>query len=655
MINIGIGVSWAKSLYSVANNIIANFRARVLSYPNSIFEAGPCLDATLEELNAVGLLDDASLIVTPNAYNEGVLYDVIPNTTLGDMDVVRATTATRVNSLGLIEVVPRNLLTYSEDFSNVSWTKARGSITSNVTTAPNGTLTADKFIPDTQINPHFISEDASGITIGNLYNLSVYAKISEWNTVALFKTDSTIGVSFRLDTQTSNIIIGTPTSYSITSVGNGWFRLSVSFPATSASDGIQIRVGNNSLYSIAGNNLDGLFLWGAQLNEGSTATEYFPTTTRLNIPRIDYTNGSCPSLLVEPQRTNLLTYSNDYADASWGKAGVTVTLGTQVNPQGIASTYSISNTTLGDSYLQKTGLPTTAGNYTMSVFVKNIDNVVSTRLMAVHLTQGSVTSEFTYTWATNTFVLSGTNAISGSSILFSNGWVRLTFTYSIGAGVVNHWNRLYANQVLTVTKSALVYGFQCESGNYPTSYIPTVASTVTRNADVISKTGISSLIGQTEGTLFFNGKINSNTLAARNIVISDGTAANRISLSFGNNGANRIDATLISASVSQVIDLFSIRDMTVEFKIAFTYSTNNFRLFIDGIKIAEDLLGSTYTGTTLNQLNFSSFNNTQILDGSVKSVQLYKTALTDEQCTLLTGDLYDSYAEMANSLNYILE
>ena len=51
----------------------------------------------------MSLLEKASLVVTPNGYKAGKLYSVIPNTALGDMDVVRATTATRVNSLGLIE------------------------------------------------------------------------------------------------------------------------------------------------------------------------------------------------------------------------------------------------------------------------------------------------------------------------------------------------------------------------------------------------------------------------------------------------------------------------------------------------------------------------------------------------------------------------
>ena len=108
---IGIGIGWpnASAGISYASKLIKAFKARVLSYPTSIFEAEACLDAALTELNAIGLLKEASLVITPNAYNEGILYDVVPNTTLGDMNVVRATPATRVNSAGLIESVGLNI------------------------------------------------------------------------------------------------------------------------------------------------------------------------------------------------------------------------------------------------------------------------------------------------------------------------------------------------------------------------------------------------------------------------------------------------------------------------------------------------------------------------------------------------------------------
>jgi hypothetical protein len=331
-----------------------------------------------------------------------------------------------------------------------------------------------------------------------------------------------------------------------------------------------------------------------------------------------------------------LTYSNDYSNVSWGKVGVTAVLGTQVNPEGIASTYSISNTTLGDSYLQKQGLSTTAGNYTMSVFVKNVDNVVSSQLMAVHLTQGSVTSQFTYTWATNTFALTGTNAISGSSVLLSNGWVRLSFTYSIGAGVVNHWARLYANNNLTITKSVLVYGFQNEAGTYPTSYIPTVASTVTRNADVISKTGISSLIGQTEGTIYAEIKVNKLIgIASRYIFhISDGTANNRIYIAFSGTSSNILRGRIFNGGTLQCSIDTSTITTTGTYKLALAYKNNDIVFYVNGVQIGVDTSATIPTCSRVD-IGHNYAGASQLGDG-ITNTNIFKTRLTNTELQSLT-------------------
>ena len=570
----------------------------------------------------MSLLDKASLIVTPNAYKESKLYSVVPSDGSGDMTVVRATTATRVNSAGLIEVVPRNLLEYSEQFNNAYWVKQDITVTANATTAPNGTMTADSVVPTAVTTTHQISKSA--VTSAQ-HTMSVYAKANGYDTIEIL--DFTNGVNGAIFNLTNGTLTNRGSGVgTITNVGNGWYRCT----ATAITTGIRFYI-PNSLPNFTGNGTSGLFIWGAQLDLGATATEYFPTTTRLNIPRIDYTNGSCPSLLVEPQRTNLLTYSNDYSNVSWGKVGVTATLGTQVNPEGIASTYSISNTTLGDSYLQKQGLSTTAGNYTMSVFVKNVDNVVSSQLMAVHLTQGSVTSQFTYTWATNTFTLAGTNAISGSSVLLSNGWVRLTFTYSIGAGVVNHWARLYANNNLTITKSVLVYGFQTEAGSYPTSYIPTVASSVTRNADLISKTGISSLIGTTYTV--YGEIINEGIHNARHLALKLPTGGNYDDVVFIVQYFNGLQATANnSSSTAQFTINSGSYSIGQTLKYALRCEQNNVAFYINGVQIGVDTLCTIPAVSTLYIGNYVDLQ----LGSKIKSTIIFPSALTNTELAQLT-------------------
>ena len=326
----------------------------------------------------MSLLDKASLIVTPNAYEESKLYSVVPNTTLGDMDVVRATTATRVNASGLIE-----------------------------------------------------------------------------------------------------------------SVG-------------------------------------------------------------LNIPRIDYTNGSCPSILVEPQRTNLVFPS--------------ATLTTQTRT-------------------------VTAAANTLSFY------------------------------GTGTIVLSGVHiaTLTGTG---ANNRVSLTFTPTAGS------------LILTVTGT--VTNAQLELGSYATSYIPTVASSVTRNADVISKTGISSLIGQTEGTVFMQyTKLNNVNNWLLSLVGAGGVFNNAFYIAtddtkfyliaYTNSGSNggRIN-TNITPNINQ------------NYKIAFKYNSNSFSIFINGTKFSGTLTGMPVCNAIyINEIG--QFSGTdEFHKNEFNSIQLYKTALTDTECINLT-------------------
>ena len=120
----------------------------------------------------MSLLDTASLIVTPNGYKEGKLYSVIPSDGSGDMSVTRSTTATRVNSAVLVELVPYNLVQYSEQFDNAWWVKYQVNVTADNTTAPNGTTTADKVIAST--NGASVVYRSETYLVSGVYNFSIY-------------------------------------------------------------------------------------------------------------------------------------------------------------------------------------------------------------------------------------------------------------------------------------------------------------------------------------------------------------------------------------------------------------------------------------------------------------------------------------------------
>ena len=581
----------------------------------------------------MSLLDKASLIVTPNAYKESKLYSVVPNTTLGDMDVVRATTATRVNSAGLIEVVPRNLLEYSEQFNNAYWVKQDITVTANATTAPNGTMTADSVVPTAVTTTHQISKSA--VTSAQ-HTMSVYAKANGYDTIEIL--DFTNGVNGAIFNLTNGTLTNRGSGVgTITNVGNGWYRCT----ATAITTGIRFYI-PNSLPNFTGNGTSGLFIWGAQLDLGATATEYFPTTTRLNIPRIDYTNGSCPSLLVEPQRTNLVTYSEQFDDASWTKTNSTVTANSAVSPSGtLTADKIIASAVPGDKYIFKLLTINLAQPFTISAFFKKSEYRLA------FLRGGGQTSQPYVIYNLDTQSIVSTSGTSSTKIEnYGNGWYRISLTLNSRTTTVLAPNfyfapdsgyTLDASNVLQYTgngtSGGFLWGAQVEQGAYGSSYIPTVASTVTRNADVISKTGISSLIGQTEGTIFIHFK-NNDIDATTKIILKlwDGTDNNRIQLS---SFATTLFFLVTTGGTTQ-INLSNSPPISInsKYKLAIKYANNSYKVFINGINIITNTSLSVPNTSALifgNNGGGAFFNSINI-----DSTQLYKTALTDQECINLT-------------------
>jgi hypothetical protein len=563
----------------------------------------------------MSLLDQASLVVTPNGYKEDILYSVIPNTPLGDMDVVRATTATRVNSAGLIEVVPRNLVTYSEQFNDSSWEKQEMNITPNAIVSPNGTMTADFVIPTTVTSTHQISKN---IGISQQSTMSVFAKANGYDTIYILDfINGFHGASFNLTTQVvtnSGSGIG-----SIINAGNGWYRCIV----TVNTSGIRFYIPSPA-GDFTGNGTSGVYLWGAQLEAGTSATEYFPTTTRLNIPRIDYTNGSCPSLLVEPQRTNLITYSEQFDDISWLKFNSTINANSIISPDGTQNADTLNGITGAGSGVYQTFTPT-SGFYTLSVFAKKgTKNWIS----FVDVAGLDFRAWFNLDNGTLGTIVNGTAKIED----FGNGWYRCTYTSSTAlTGLICQIGIAESNNTATLTSNGniYIYGAQTEIGSYSTSYIPTVAATVTRNADVISKTGISSLIGQTEGTIFFDFyNTNSNPNFDFQITLRKDAGGTDYINSFIY--LNDFYVDIKSNSISQFFATAGLVSINTRYKVCIAYKLNYLRIYINGVlKISQNTL---IVPAALNGLILSEGNKQE----TINSVQLYKTQLTDAECIQLT-------------------
>lgn len=352
----------------------------------------------------------------------------------------------------------------------------------------------------------------------------------------------------------------------------------------------------------------------------------------LNVPRLDYSSDINPSILVEPQRTNFILRSDNFDDAYWIKGGVTIIANDTIAPDGNTNAENLkSNGNSGDEFIERNGLPNTVGTYTSSVFVKNINSTQST-LTAVHSGEGSIVSEMNYNWATGIVTISGTNAVLGKAKNYGNGWYRLEFTFTIGALVTNHSLRIYSQKGLT-TKSIFIYGAQLEQGSFATSYIPTVASTVTRNADVISKTGISSLIGQTEGAFFIDFSL-INTSSNQDFLRTNFLDFNN-TIVFRKTSLNELSVFLRISNVT--IFVFSFANLPIISKVCLIYKSGSSSLFINGVKTNTSTITFTIS-IPFFDLILGAFNDTGTNHSNIKinSVQLYKTALTDAECIQLT-------------------
>jgi hypothetical protein len=252
----------------------------------------------------------------------------------------------------LIEKVRENLALYSEEFDNAAWNKTATTVTANAIANPlDATLTADKIIPNTSSVGHFVSESITG---GN-QTQSVYAKAGEYETLALFYTVHDGRATFNLTDGTITETDGTVTA-SITSVGGGWYRCSLSTTLTTHNQ-VRLYVINGSTWAdanVAGDGTSGIYVFGFQLETGDIATDYIPTTTAAvsvgmtaDVPRLDYLGSSCPSLLLEPQRTNLALYSEQFDNAAWTKTNVTVTANDEVSPDGYVNADKLIYTSAG--------------------------------------------------------------------------------------------------------------------------------------------------------------------------------------------------------------------------------------------------------------------------------------------------------------------
>jgi hypothetical protein len=578
-----------------------------------------------------------SILTTPNQYAPGSILSIIPTDGSGDLSVVRATSATRVDANGLVEIPRTNLLTYSEQFDNAIWTKTGSTITANSTTAPNGTLTADTINISVQDVERVIQRVLTGVSItGITYRASIWVKGQGTNIGKL--------VRFRVKRNSGGSMSDAIINHTLTS---DWVRISIGFTGIADNTGVSFGFDGATGYA------DSFDVWGAQLEQGVSATEYIPTVASIrtkfagitqdgssasNIPRLDYTNGSCPSILVEPQRTNLLLRSEEFDNASWTKNNApTITSNIAIAPDGTTSADGIQSLT-GGAYRSISQNITVASNSTVtgSVFVKKETSETFYGGFSIVFQGGTTKTLYIIVDA-----VVGTGTISSSTLTgiikvedYGNYWRISATTTDNGSNTIckfSYESTLSTNgTTLNVGAGSVrtIWGAQLEAGANATSYIPTTSASVTRNADVISKTGISSLIGQTEGTLFLDTKYLASTTASGRWFNVFGTT-NHIGLAL--NGSNFVRTIINNAS-----DTITTAPKTnLNIKIAFAYNATGVVLFINGVQYALPNGGSQII-TSLNSIAFDPLANSQLQTVDINLLALWKERLSNETLAQLT-------------------
>jgi hypothetical protein len=569
--------------------------------------------------------DDASLVLVPSGYKNGVVFSQKPMDANGQLTFTRASSATRVQSDGLIEKVRTNLVLQSNTFSNASWSSGgTGVVLTSGQEDPNGGTSGWRFL---------VASASGYLSQNSVLLASTSMTVSVW-----VKSNTGVAQSFRMTansgTQTSPFLIA----------GTSWTRVSWSF--VSSSNG-------NILFPFSASALD-LLVYGFQVETGDIATDYIPTTTAAvsvgpvsGLPRLDYLNSSCPRLLLEPQRTNICVFSEDYTNAVWSKFGTTVTANNGTSPDGYNSAdLVVEDTSTGVHGIERATSPA-AGTYTFSAFLKKgtrrysgvraVTNGYSNRYFAlVDLDTGLVVS-------TNTV---GTGVTWSHTVeAYANGWYRLSITGSHTSGNISLFLALSNSATPTYfggapsytgsnSENALFWGCQIEVGSYASSYLNTLSTSVTRVADSASKTGISSLIGQTEGVLFVDFVPQNNPVASTQqwlMFLGSGS----VYIAIHTTSAGKIRGNVANTTDQCIIDTTFNFVAGTRYKCALAYKANDFAFYVNGVLIGTDTSGTIPAVSTLqNNYNATAANST---NAGLNQLLLFTTRLTNDQLAELTS------------------
>ena len=548
----------------------------------------------------MSFFDDASLAFLPSsgAGKDGKAYSIKPTTGDGDFTFSRGSNlaATRVGADGLIEKGRENLLTYSNDFSQSVWNKSSASVTSGQSGYDGSN---DAWLLEAT---GAYARMPQSVSSSGVQTYSVYAKA---NTTDFLLLRCNIGGNqyaiFNLSDGTIPTLYAGFISGNATSVGNGWYRVSLLFNGSLS----EVAIGVSTDGTIAGwddTTNESIYIQDAQLEQGLAATDYIEsgaTTGKAGLledePRFDYSGGAtCPSLLLEPSRTNLV--QSEYFGA-WSIIGSpTITSNYGTSPEGLQNSTRIEGVDGDRIYI---GISGSSATYTYSIYAKGSGDIK----------------------------LRDNSGSYNLNISLSSNWQR--YDYSFTASFTNIQIQIDS------TTDAEIWGAQLEEGSYPTSYIPNHSGgSVTRGVDSCTGAGDSSTFNSTEGVLYAEiSALEDLGTARRYISLSDGSSNNDLRLYF-NNSVGTIVALSKVGGVTQFSMFGGGYDLTEAHKIAVKYKVNDFALWIDGVEVDTDSSGLVNAPNTFDELAFNG--NGLPFFGKAKQVLTFNTALSDADLATLT-------------------
>ena len=528
-----------------------------------------------------------------------------------------------------IEKGRENLLLQSNNFNSSPWIKSSTSLTSGQSGYDGS---SDAWLLSKSSANGSVRQN---ITTSGVKTFSIYAKANTNDWIRL-RFDNSSGDQ-NLWVNLSNGSIGTNSGIAtyVTDIGGGWYRVAFQSPSTDLLNFRIYPAEENSTTGTSGS----VYIQDSQLEQGLVATDYIPTTTTTgtagileDTPRFNYSFGaSCPSLLLEPSRTNLFLFSEPFQNES--------------NSGGI--TYESFDWSLGFSNCVRYGdnsqvrfrygaTTSASTEYTLSAFIIMDD-------LSEPAIGGQVSSnDFSVVIGGDVF-----NSPSPSINMGNNIWrISVTGTTSASPNATNNGIIKYTSQS---SKGFRVVGYQLEAGAYATSYIPTYGTSVTRAADVCGGAGDANTFNSTEGVLYAEIASLVGDEAIGQMSVSNGSDNENVKILWLNANKIRLEAKTVSGTNF-------VKDINVErngdfYKLAIQYKSNDYKVYVNGISQAVSQVASTPNG--LNKLNFNRGDGNSVFYGNVKQVLTFNTALSDLDLAILTGaTTYNTFAEMAVALNY---